>query len=111
MPRTPPDWNRQGVAREVPRERMTMNRRELLGVVGAMGAGVKLGGAHASAGGHGKTADHKLMAPVSNHHLHFCGIHCAKKDPRIQIVTQHYCGPVGKDMHQCLLYDSVHKNA
>jgi hypothetical protein len=86
-----------------------MNRRQLLGVVGAMGAGMTLGGAHVF--GHGKMDDNKMMAPLGNHHLHFCGIHCAKKDPRIQIVTQHYCGPVGKDMHQCLLYDSLGKNA
>jgi hypothetical protein len=55
--------------------------------------------------------DNKMMAPLGNHHLHFCGIHCAKKDPRIQIITQHYCGMIGKDMHQCLLYDSIGKNA
>ena len=50
-----------------------------------------------------------MMGPTGNHHLHFCGIHVAKKDPRIQIVTQHYCGMVGKGMHQCLLYDSTAK--
>jgi hypothetical protein len=88
-----------------------MNRRELLGVVGAVGAGMTLGGAHLFAHGHGKMVNNRMLAPLGNHHLHFCGIHCAKKDPRIQISTQHYCGPVGKDMHQCLLYDSVGKNA
>ena len=31
--------------------------------------------------------------------------------PCIQIITQHYCGTVGTGMHQCLLYDSVGKNA
>jgi hypothetical protein len=88
-----------------------MNRRQLLGLVGSMGAGMTLGGAHLFAHGHGKMDDKGMMAPLGNHHLHFCGIHCAKKDPRIQIVTQHYCGPAGKDMHQCLLYDSLGKNA
>jgi nicotinamidase-related amidase len=39
-----------------------MNRRELLGVVGAMGAGMTLGGAHVFAGGHGKTDDNKMRA-------------------------------------------------
>ena len=88
-----------------------MNRRELLGAVGAMGAAATLGPAHA-ADGHGKMADDRMMAPLGNHHLHFCGVHCAKKDPRIQVVTQHYCGTVGKaGMHQCLLYDSVGKDA
>ncbi len=68
------------------------------------------GGAHVFADGHGH-AENKMMAPLGNHHLHFCGIHCAKKDPRIQIITQHYCGMVGEGMHQCLLYDSVGTNA
>jgi hypothetical protein len=83
-----------------------MDRRELLG---AVGASMALGGAHLFAD-HGK-ADGGRMGPVGNLHLHFCGIHVAKKDPRIQIVTQHYCGGVGKGMHQCLLYDSREKNA
>ncbi len=88
-----------------------MNRRELVSMVGAMGAGAALGTSQAIADGHGKGNDNKPMAPLGNHHLHFCGIHCAKKDPRIQIVTQHYCGMVGEGMHQCLLYDSVGKGA
>jgi hypothetical protein len=88
-----------------------MNRRELLGVVGAIGTGAVLGATAAAAEEHGKMADNKAMAPVGNLHLHFCGIHCAKKDPRIQIITQHYCGAIGDGMHQCLLYDSLGKNA
>lgn len=88
-----------------------MNRRELFGTVGVLGAGVTLGGVHAVAADHGKMDNNKMMAPLGNHHLHFCGIHCAKKDPRIQIITQHYCGMFGEGMHQCLLYDSVGKNA
>ena len=88
-----------------------MNRRELLSLAGVMSAGVTLGSSNALADGHIKTVDNSMMAPLDNHHLHFCGIHCAKKDPRIQIVTQHYCGMVGEGMHQCLLYDSVGKNA
>ena len=88
-----------------------MNRRELLSMAGVMGAGVTLGSSNALADGHIKTVDNRMMAPLDNHHLHFCGIHCAKKDPRILIVTQHYCGMVGEGMHQCLLYDSVGKNA
>jgi hypothetical protein len=70
-----------------------------------------LGGTHLFADHHGKSGDDRMMAPLGNHHLHFCGIHCAKKDPRIQIVTQHYCGMVGGGLHQCLLYDSVGRNA
>ena len=88
-----------------------LNRRELLGVVGVMGTSAALGTSHALADGHGKATGDKMMSPPGNHHLHFCGIHCAKKDSRIQIITQHYCGMIGEEMHQCLLYDSVGKNA
>jgi len=52
---------------EVPKERNAMNRRELLGAVGGMGAGMTLGGAHVFAHSHGKTADHEMMAPLGNH--------------------------------------------
>ncbi len=61
--------------------------------------------------GHSTMSSNKMMAPMSNHHLHFCGIHVAKNDPKFQIITQHYCGMVGNEMHQCLLYDSIGKNA
>ena len=88
-----------------------MNRRELLGTVGAIGAATTFSNSQLFADGHGKMEDNKMMAPLGNHHLHFCGIHCAKKDSRIQIITQHYCGMVGEGMHQCLLYDSLGKNA
>lgn len=89
-----------------------MNRRELFG-----GAGLVAGGAGLSAaddhGGKKEGAD-GFMAPLGNHHLHFCGFHVAKADPKVQIVTQHYCGmrgDPGGEMHQCLLYDSVGKGA
>lgn len=79
-----------------------MNRRELftLGAAGALGAGLSTC-AHGHE--HGK-ADGK---PPASHGLHFCGIHVAKKDPTFQLVTQHYCGPLGDEMHQCLLYDKI----
>ena len=91
-----------------------MNRRELLRVVGATGAGVALGGAPVLADGHGETGDNKMMAPVGNQHLFFCGFHVAKKNPKFQVTTMHYCGMRGEgdsEMHQCLLYDSVGKGA
>jgi hypothetical protein len=59
---------------------------------------------------HGEKPDHK-KGPVSAIHLHFCGIHVAKTNPSFQIITQHYCSPLGEAMHQCLLYDSLEKNA
>lgn len=51
------------------------------------------------------------MPPIENVHLHFCGIHVAKSNPKFQLITQHYCSPVNEEMHQCLLYDSAEKNA
>ena len=89
-----------------------MHRREAMAGLGGLAAAVAAGEARAD--GHGHPAgpgDKGLMAPVANVHLHFCGIHCAKKDPRIQVVTQHYCAPLGADMHQCLLYESCDKGA
>ena len=53
----------------------------------------------------------KVMPPIQNIHLHFCGIHVAKTNPKIQIVTQHFCAPINDEVHQCLLYDSSEKNA
>jgi len=38
----------------------------------------------------------KLMAPISNHHLFFCGFHVAKKNPKFQVTTMHYCGMRGE---------------
>ena len=87
-----------------------MNRREMLGAVGVIGASLTVCTSPTHAEDHPKPTGGKMMAPLGNHHLHFCGIHTAKKDPKIQIVTQHYCGQAG-ELHQCLLYDSLEKNA
>jgi hypothetical protein len=92
-----------------------MDRRALLGIAGAAGAGFLLGG---------RAADGRLDAPGANpargplghEHAHFCGIHLAKGDPKIQIVTQHFCAahtPAGEEeaMFQCVLFDSAGANA
>jgi hypothetical protein len=55
-----------------------------------------------------------MWAPVSNHHLFFCGFHIAKKNPKFQVTTMHYCGIRGEGdsgMHQCLLYSSAGRDA
>lgn len=92
-----------------------MNRREMMTAIGAAGAAAVLGAPRAHAEdddvAHAMPMDNKMMMPLSNHHLHFCGFHAAKSNPKIQIVTQHFCGMVGGNMHQCLLYDSVEKGA
>jgi hypothetical protein len=56
----------------------------------------------------------KVMSPIGNHGLFFCGFHIAKENPEFQVTTMHYCGMRGEgehEMHQCLLYDSVGPDA
>jgi hypothetical protein len=87
-----------------------MDRREMLGMLGALGASLPL-----------RAADHDGKAaaaggPMTGPHAHFCGIHIAKKDPKFQLVTQHYCtAHTGEhadgQLFQCLLFDSVGTNA
>ena len=100
-----------------------MERREAIGVFGALGIGMaaeqvaadhppaNAGGA-GNAGAHaGNAAANRYMTPVTSTHAHFCGIHVAKRDPKFQLIVQHYCAPLGEEMHQCLLYDSFERNA
>jgi hypothetical protein len=91
-----------------------MDRRHWLGLVGS-GLGVTLGGEAHAADGHPSNdkekADGGMMAPAEALHLHFCGIHIAKNNPKFQLITQHYCMSRSDEMHQCLLYDSYEKNA
>src|SRR5687768_5352174 len=84
-----------------------MNRRELMAAFGALGVSATCSEARAQEG-HG---DGKGSSPSGNHGLHVCGIHVAKKDPSIQIITQHYCGPIAGGVFQCTLYDSTKKDA
>ena len=58
---------------------------------------------------HANHGTNAAMPPVDSVHLHFCGIHVAKNNPKFQIVTEHYCGHAGEDMHQCILYESAEK--
>lgn len=90
-----------------------MDRRKALSLFAALGSGAAVGTTTAAAADHGamKAGADKFLAPVAGLHAHFCGIHIAKKNPQFQIVAQHYCGMRSEEMHQCLLYDSVDKNA
>ena len=93
-----------------------MDRRHWMGLIGS-GVGVSLGGGAQAADGHGtddkgrEHAEGGMMAPAQALHLHFCGIHIAKNNPKFQLITQHYCMSRSDEMHQCLLYDSSEKNA
>ncbi len=97
-----------------------MDRRELFGAVGALGA-VPVCGAMNSA----EAADHgdKDGGPLSKPHFHVCGIHMAKTNKNLQFITQHYCtghfkvkkdGKESKeeiDIFQCVLFDGTGQNA
>ena len=86
-----------------------MDRRKLIGTLGLAPAMALPG----SAQGHpeGKPGE----GPLSMPHLHFCGIHMAKTNPKLQFITQHYCashtGGEDGDVFQCLLFDGREKNA
>lgn len=86
-----------------------MDRREAFQVLGSVGVGAALAGSLNADDHHAKGSG--AMPPIENIHLHFCGIHVAKKNPKFQLITQHYCSPINDQMHQCLLYDSSEKNA
>jgi hypothetical protein len=94
-----------------------MDRRELFKVFGTAGMGLALGGAALAAPDHNAGAAHggKAPGPLHGGHFHFCGIHMAKKDPRIQVITQHYCtahsGDGQDSMFQCVLFDTAAQNA
>jgi hypothetical protein len=85
-----------------------MDRREMFGAFGSLGFGLTLGAATTSAD-HGDKKE-KVTGPADGLHAHFCGIHVAKHDPKIQMIVQHYCGPAN-GLHQCLLFDSSAKDA
>jgi hypothetical protein len=89
-----------------------IDRRELFGALGAAaGAGLACTSV-ASAAQHGHKAG---ASPLAGPHLHFCGIHMAKSNPKIQFVTQHYCaahtGGKDGDVFQCVLFDGTGANA
>jgi hypothetical protein len=86
-----------------------MDRRELFGALGALGA-APVCSAAAGAG----AADAK-KGPLDHDHLHVCGIHMAKNNPNLQFITHHYCvghkrGDAG-DVYQCVLFDGTGKDA
>lgn len=94
-----------------------MDRREMISVLGAMGAGWTIDGPALCAADHteSKDAHDHGSGPASGPHAHFCGIHVAKNDPSFQLVVQHYCavhtGEDDSQMFQCILFDSAGKNA
>jgi hypothetical protein len=60
-------------------------------------------------------ADKKPEGPHAVPHFHFCGIHMAKSNSKLQFITQHYCashtGGKEGDVLQCTLFDGQGANA
>lgn len=89
-----------------------MDRRELFGVLGALGTAPICSSTSQAVADHGGKEGE---GPLSASHFHFCGIHMAKKNPKLQFITQHYCaahsGGSEGDVFQCVLFDGSGKNA
>lgn len=88
-----------------------MNRRDLLAQLGVLSAGLAAVGTTCADDTVGKPARHATNGPLGKPHAHFCGIHMAKNNPKLQFVTQHYCVGQSDGLFQCLLYDSTADNA
>lgn len=58
----------------------------------------------------GATPTHS-ESPLSAIDEHVCGLHFYSGDMRRQVVAQHYCSHVSRDVRQCLIYDSDKKHA
>lgn len=86
-----------------------MDRRKLFSTLGVLPATVAASAADTHADAKGP------VGPMTGPHLHFCGIHMAKSNPKIQFTTQHYCtahtGGKDGDVFQCVLFDNQGKNA
>jgi hypothetical protein len=60
-------------------------------------------------GNQGRVAEN--WQPVDQMHLYLCAFHVAKENPAFQVQANHYCSAPGKDLHQCVIYDSRESNA
>jgi hypothetical protein len=85
-----------------------MDRRQLLGLLGAGAAGV----ASELAEGESARADEpRDKTPVDDCHLYLCAFHVAKKDPKLAVEAHHYCSMVSDEVSQCVIFDSSGKGA
>jgi hypothetical protein len=50
-------------------------------------------------------------APLSAIDEHVCGLHFYSGDIHRQVIAQHYCSHVNRDIRQCVIYDSDKKHA
>jgi hypothetical protein len=62
----------------------------------------------------GSEAGAKLLrdeSPLSAIDEHVCGLHFYSSDINRQVIAQHYCSHVSRDVRQCVIYDSDKKHA
>lgn len=85
-----------------------MDRRRMLGRLGAGAAGVAAGYTGAAASGAAEPHD---KTPLGECGLYLCAFHIAKRDPRFQVEAHHYCSQVADEVHQCVIFDSAEKGA
>jgi hypothetical protein len=93
-----------------------MDRREMLGLLGTAGTGCVIQAGQLHAAPHDAAKGDSPPSPMTGPHAHFCGIHVAKNNPRLQLIAQHYCTAHasrehGDGLFQCLLFDSTEPNA
>jgi len=50
-------------------------------------------------------------SPLSAIDEHVCGLHFCSGDLNHQVIAQHYCSHVTRDVRQCIIYDSDKKHA
>lgn len=53
----------------------------------------------------------EIKTPPEHTGLHICAFHIGKNNPALVVETHHYCSPLSNELFQCILYDSVGKNA
>jgi len=51
------------------------------------------------------------FTPVNQVDMHFCGFHFYSGNINRPVESQHYCSHLNEEVSQCLIYDSVEKNA
>jgi len=78
-----------------------MDRRTLIGLLGAGAAGFAAG----EASGGEEDAAHGAES-AGRFHLYLCAFHVAKKDPSFQVEAHHFCSSLSEEVHQCVIFDS-----
>ncbi|HBI44491.1 MAG TPA: DUF1264 domain-containing protein [Planctomycetales bacterium] len=86
---------------------MRMDRRNVLGALGATAAGLAAGSLLPSAA----AAEAHDANPVNQFHAYLCAFHIAKKDPKFLVEAHHYCSMLREGVHQCVIFDSAGKGA